>query len=100
MVEIIWSPSALHDLQRILEHIAGDAPIAARRFAEKILARTGLLRICPLLGGFVLEDPSHTYRELIQGNYRVIYRCDDEGKAVYVVAVYHSARLLDPGRLN
>ena len=54
----------------------------------------------PLLGGFILEDPSHTYRELIQGNYRVIYRCDEDGKVVYVVAVHHAARLLDPGQLN
>ncbi len=100
MVDIIWSPGALRDLQGILEYIAKDAPVAAKRFGEKILARTRQLRTSPLLGGFILEDPSQTYRELIQGNYRVIYRCDDGGNVVYVVTVHHAARLLDPGRLN
>jgi len=47
----------------------------------------------PNLGGYVAEDDTHTYREVLQGNYRVIYRT--EKNDVYLVAIHHSARLLD-----
>ena len=82
MAEIIWSPRALRDLGVILAYIAKNSPVTAKRFGAKVLRGTRQLRTSPLLGGFILEDPSHTYRELIQGNYRVIYRCDDDGKVV------------------
>ena len=52
------------------------------------------------MGGYVLEDDSHTYRELIHGHYRLIYRCETDGKVVYIVAIHHSARLLDSEALN
>jgi hypothetical protein len=51
-----------------------------------------MLKRLPLSGGFVLEDASRTYRELIQGNYRIVYRSD--GKTVYIVTVRHAAPLL------
>jgi len=100
MAKLIWSPSALRDFQAILAYIAKDAPVAAKRFGEKLLARTRQLRISPLLGGFILEEESHTYRELIHGNYRVIYRCEADEQVVYIVAIHHAARLLDPETLN
>jgi len=100
MAKVVWSPSALGDFKAILAYIAKDAPVAAKRFGQKLLARTRQLRTSPLLGGYVLEDESRTYRELIHGNYRVIYRCEADGKAVYIVAIHPAARLLDPEKLN
>jgi plasmid stabilization system protein ParE len=47
----------------------------------------------PELGGWVIEDETRTYRELLLGNYRIIYRAGPE--AVYIVAVRHGARLWD-----
>jgi toxin ParE1/3/4 len=99
MAKIVWSPSALRDLEGILAYIAKDAPVAARRFGEKILARTRQLKTVPLLGGFVVEDSNQSYRELLHGNYRIIYRYDD-GKTAYIVAVHHAAKLLDLENLD
>lgn len=98
MAKVIWAPRALDDLVRLIDYISADAPVAARRFAQKILDRVDLLQDHPLAGGFVFEDETRTYREVLQGNYRVIYRTD--GNAVYIVAVHHAARLLDPGQLD
>jgi addiction module RelE/StbE family toxin len=97
MARIIWAPSALKDLEVILEYIAKDAPLTARRFGQKLLARADQLKTHPLLGGHVVEDATRTYRELLRGNYRIIYRF--EGDAVYVVAIHHAARLLDVDKL-
>lgn len=47
----------------------------------------------PHSGGYIAEDSRKIYREIIQGNYRVIYRVS--GDDVLIVAVYHAARLLD-----
>jgi plasmid stabilization system protein ParE len=58
------------------------------------MARIRSLRRFPNSGGFVVEDPTHTYRELIEGNYRIIYR-RDKG-AVVIASIYHAARLLNP----
>jgi plasmid stabilization system protein ParE len=52
-----------------------------------------LLADHPLLGSYVREDSSRTYREVRQGNYRVLYRSDAD--VVYIVVVHHAAPLLD-----
>ncbi|HUT12073.1 MAG TPA: type II toxin-antitoxin system RelE/ParE family toxin [Thermoguttaceae bacterium] len=98
MARISWAPAALDDLDAVLTYIAKDAPLAAVRFAEKLMARIDLLAQHPLMGGYIREDQSHTYRETIQGNYRVIYRV--EGRTVYIVTVHHAARLLDADDLD
>ena len=50
------------------------------------------------MGGFVLEDETQIYREILQGNYRLIYRVERE--RVIIVAVHHAARLLDTDNLG
>ncbi len=98
MAEIIWTPKALDDLESLLDYISKDAPAAARRFAQKLVSRVDLLGKHPLLGSFIAEDPGHLYRELRQGNYRVLYRTDVG--MVYIVAIHHAARLLDSDDLS
>ena len=44
MAEIIWAPKALADLEALIAYIACDAPVAARRFAQKIIARVEVLK--------------------------------------------------------
>jgi len=93
MARLIWTENAIDDFERLIEYIAQDAPLAARRFAQKMISRIELLQQHPNLGGYVAEDDTRTYREVLQGNYRVIYR--SEKNDVYLVAIHHSARLLD-----
>ena len=98
MAQIIWAPRALDDLEHLIAYISRDAPVTARRFAQKIIARVESLQDQPLSGSFLPEDETRTYRQLIQGNYRVIYRAQEP--TVIVVAVHHAARLLDVGELS
>jgi toxin ParE1/3/4 len=88
---------ALDDLDEIARYIERHSPAAARRLVQRIFDRVERLKRFPRSGGFIPEDNRQLYRQLIQGNYRVIYRCDDED--VFVVAVYHGARLLPTSRL-
>jgi toxin ParE1/3/4 len=98
MAEIIWAPKALDDLVALIEYISRDAPITARRFAQKIVHRVERLERHPMIGSVIAEDDTDTYREIVQGNYRIIYRI--EGDKVFIVAVHHAARLLDSRDLD
>jgi len=93
MARVVWAPGALRDLESLVAYIATDAPVAARRFAQKVVNRVELLGTHPWSGAVVPEDESEKYREVRQGAYRILYRTD--GQTVYVVGVHHAARLLD-----
>ena len=92
MGRIIWSRRAADQLEALVEFIATGSAIEARRFARKVLQRITSLENQPELGGWVIEDETRTYRELLLGNYRIIYRIAPE--AIYIVTVRHGARLL------
>jgi toxin ParE1/3/4 len=98
MAQIIWTPKALEDLEYLLNYIAKDSPIAAQRFAHKLIDRVDVLNNQPLLGSYIAEDNTHTYRQVIQGNYRIIYRTDE--KTIFILTVHHAARLLDSDNLR
>jgi toxin ParE1/3/4 len=76
-----------------IDYVARDAPVAAKRPAQRIMDRILSLRRSPDLGGFLPEDETHRYRQLIEGNYRIIYRRDKN--AVIIASIYHGARMLD-----
>lgn len=90
--QIIWSTQAADQLEAIVEFIAAGSPIEARRFAARVMQRIESLASHPDLGGWVIEDQNHTYRELLLGTYRIIYR--SSSTVVLIVAVRHAARLL------
>ena len=78
MARIVWTPKALENLESLLDYISKESPVAAKRFAQKIIQRIDLLSKQPFLGSYLAEDETHIYRQLIQGNYRVIYRNEDD----------------------
>ncbi|MBC7856167.1 MAG: type II toxin-antitoxin system RelE/ParE family toxin [Pirellulaceae bacterium] len=67
---------------------------------ETLYAKADSLAAHPRSGGLVEEDARRIYRQLLHGNYRIIYRIDSELKVVRIVTVIHAARLLDPHQLN
>lgn len=93
MAQIVWDPVAIDHLDGIAQYIAKDSPAAANRLIQRIFKRLERLEMFPHSGGYIAEDSRQIYREITQGNYRVIYRVS--GNDVLIVAVYHAARLLD-----
>jgi plasmid stabilization system protein ParE len=98
MARVIWTAKSLEDMKSLLTYISMDAPIAAKRFGQRIVSRVNNLGQNPYLGGFIAENREKIYRELIQGNYRVIYRTD--GRDVHIITIRHAARLLDVDSLD
>lgn len=92
MVNVIWTQFAIEDLRSIHTYISQDSKVYADRFIEKIISRVGQLEIHPQSGRIVPEFQIDTLRELIEGNYRIIYKINSD--SIGVVRVHHSARQL------
>ena len=92
LVPLIWTNPALDELDEIAAWIALDDPAAARRFLVRALKAVERLRRFPDSGRQVPEAPGRTYREVIVGPCRIIYR--REGPAVLIVHVSRGERRL------
>lgn len=93
MVKIVWTELSINDLKEIFDYIAEDSFRYATITTNKIYQRIQPVSDNPLLGKVVPEFGDNSIRELIEGNYRIIYRIKSEIQ-VDVLRVYHSARLL------
>ena len=90
MVKVVWTESALNDLQTIIEHIAKDSPVYAERFGTRVVRAPRILQQSPFLGRIVPEFNDQSIRELIYGSYRIIYKATDT--SCFIVAVIHGSR--------
>jgi toxin ParE1/3/4 len=91
--KIYWTRQAREDLRAIRAHIARDAPVTANAYVRKLLASVERLRQFPFSGEVVPELGREDLREVLQGNYRLIYRVSET--RVDILAIYHGSRILD-----
>ena len=94
MVQIKWVKRALNDLHEIYEFIALDSPKYAQIQVENIQNSVSNLSEFPALGRKVPEFPDLDYREILVGNYRIIYRVEEKRNQAFILAVVHGRRLL------
>ena len=93
MAKIIWAKSARNDLKAIFDYIARDSSYYAGRFIDRLTGRVFILTDNIKAGKIVPEFGNDSLRELIEGDYRIIYyiRTDDNIK---VIRIHHSAKIL------
>ncbi len=94
MARLTWAPNAVADLRSIQTYIAVASLIAARSQVQRIRAAVRRLESFPESGRRVPELPSSGFREIIVGQYRVIYLHRAERNRVRVLAVIHGSREL------
>lgn len=92
MVKIVWTEFALEDLRLIHDYIAKDSKTYADRLIDKLIARVDQLETFPKSGRVVPEFDNTDIRELIEGNYRIIYEIKPEH--IGIIRIHHAARLL------
>ena len=93
MVQIVWLINAKTDLKEIYEFIAPDSKRYARLQIERIKNCTKVLKLQPQIGKIVQEINQSEIRELIEGNYRILYRIITIEK-IHILMVHHGARYL------
>lgn len=90
MAQIIWSESALLELDSIAEYIALSNPLAASALVKKIIKKLERLELHPKSGKIPIEIPGLGYREVIAPPCRIFYREDDD--IVYIVHIFRAER--------
>ena len=94
MYEVVVSPEAEADLDRIVRHIAIDLgnPLAATAFVDKVEKRLADLETMPGKFSFCKDDflRAMGYHRAHAGNYLLIYRIDESARCVFIVHVYHT----------
>jgi plasmid stabilization system protein ParE len=90
---IRWSPRAVTQLEEICEHISRDSEQYARLFAKRVMSIVESLPRFPYSGRVVPEYGREDLREMLYGNYRIVYRLKDD--TIEIVVITHGARLLE-----
>ena len=93
MVRINWTRQAVTDLQSIAEYISKDSKFYAKREILKIRNATTILKTFPLSGKIITEISKPDFREIIQGNYRMIYKIVSKQR-IDIITIHHAAQSL------
>jgi addiction module RelE/StbE family toxin len=93
-MKVVWTEQAWERLLEIETFIARDNPAAAAKLVDKLIERGDALARHPDRGRTVPEIPGAGLRELIVGNYRMVYRRGS--KIVEILTVFEGHRLLRP----
>ena len=91
-MKIIWSPLAINRASEIADYIAQDKPSAAKRWINEVFIKVEQLKSLPQIGRIVPEISDNKFRELIYGNYRIIYRM--EIKQISILTIRHGKQIL------
>lgn len=94
MAGLNWTKQAVNDLNGIADFIAKDSKKFAKITISKIRTSAKQLISFPLSGRVVPEINIIEIREIIIGNYRLIYFIVDANR-IDILAVHHSAKRLD-----
>jgi toxin ParE1/3/4 len=91
-MRIIWSPLALDRASEIADYIAQDKPSSAEKWIDTIFSRVAQLKSSPESGRIVPEINDSRFREVIYGNYRIIYRV--ETQQISILTIRHGRQIL------
>ena len=97
-MRINWSPLAVDRVTEIAEYIAMDNPAAAGKWVTMVFKKVEELQNFPESGRIVPETKNKSIRELIYGNYRIIYRV--EKGAISVLTIRHGKQVLPMEDIN
>ena len=93
MVKVRWTDFALENLIAIGDYIEKDSFFYAQRVVASLFNAVSILEQHPRVGRTVPEFNNKSIRELIRGNYRIVYKLISETD-IDIITVHHSARLL------
>ena len=92
MTPVVWTATAVADLEAIHAYVARDSVRYADALVDRIVRAVERIGRFPRSGSVVPELKNESIRELVHGNYRIVYRLGE--RRIEVIAVVHGARLL------
>ena len=91
-MRIIWSPLAVDRASEIADYIAQDKPSAVEKWIDTVFSKVEQLKSSPEIGRILPEINDSQFRELIYGNYRIIYRI--ETKQISILTIRQGRQIL------
>ena len=91
MVKIVWTEQSVFDLKDIFDYISKDSRRYAENQIRRIKSKTVILKTQPESGRLIPELGIVQIRELIEGNYRIVYRLLNN-ELIEILTIHHSAR--------
>ena len=91
-MNIVWSPLAVDRVSEIAGYIAQDKPSAAEKWIKTVFSKVEQLKSSLEIGRIVPEIRNNQFRELIYGNYRIIYRI--EAEQISILTIRHGKQML------
>jgi plasmid stabilization system protein ParE len=86
-------------LKSIHDYISFDSLYYAKIQVIRLKFRTHILKSNPLSGKIVLEYQNELFRELVEGNYRIIYKVISKNQ-IDILTVHHTSRDLSKRNLG
>ncbi len=96
-MKVVWSPLALDKLETTSKFIALDKPSAAEKWVNDVFDRTELLGLQPEMGREVPELLGSSYREIVFGSYRIIYKIESDIK---ILTLRNSRQILSSDNIE
>lgn len=91
-MKVVWTELAVKKLEEFADFIALDKLPSALKWTEKIRKSVNKLELFPQAGREVPEIKRNDIREIIEGNYRIIYRIESE--RISILTIRHCTQLL------
>ena len=91
-MKIVWSPLAVERASEIVDYISQDKPMAADNWIDTVFTKVDQLKANPEIGRIVPEINECQFRELIYGNYRIIYHIGT--KQISILTIQHGKQIL------
>jgi len=93
VVKVVWTDSAIKDLDDIGEYIAKDSVRYAQITVSKLFESVDILETYPRAGIMVPEFENDKIRQIIKGDYRIVYQIIDNFR-IDILTVHNCARLI------
>ena len=91
-MKIIWSPLSIDRATEIAEYISLDNPTVAQNWIDTIFEKVKTLKTSSQIGRIVPEIERKEIREIIYGNYRIIYHI--EKSSISILTIRHGKQIL------
>lgn len=91
-MKIVWSPLDVKRASEIVDYISQDKPLAADNWINTVFTKVDQLKANPEIGRIVPEIKELQFRELIYGNYRIIYHIGI--KQISILTIRHGKQIL------
>jgi plasmid stabilization system protein ParE len=89
-VKVFWTETAINHLQAIREYIAQTSPEYGRKTVDRLTSRSKQIAAFPMSGRKAPEFEMDQIREVIEGQYRIIYYIKPE--QIDVLAIIHTSQ--------